>query len=372
YLPYGATDDRTEPLCEVLATLGPVETEYASIRRAAGVLDSPHRATIEVRGADARDFLDRMLTAKLADMAVGDVRPAFWLNRQGRIEADLLLARLDDRFLADVDVAQAGSAVAALGDFVFTEDVEVVDRSDEVHQLAVHGRLALEVVAAAADHPGWTVDDRRAATLTIAGATVPVARCDAVGQCGLLLFCPVAAAPAVVEQLLAADAALGQGRRRVRPVGWLAWNIARIEAGTPVFNVDFGPTNLPHETGVLDDRVSFAKGCYPGQEVVARLHNLGRPKQQLVGLRIDGDGLPVAGAQVFEQAEGGMGDQVGVVTSSTLSPMLGAAPIAFAMVRAASAEPGATVLVNAEGAQERATVAPLRFWAGDGEEPASC
>ena len=108
--------------------------------------------------------------------------------------------------------------------------------------------------------------------------------------------------------------------------------------------------------------MSFTKGCYPGQEVVARMHNLGKPKQKLVGLRIEADLLPVAEAQVFALAEGtSLGDQVGVVTSSGLAPMLGAVPVAFAMISASSYAPGTKVLVNAEGEQAPATVCALRF-----------
>ena len=96
------------------------------------------------------------------------------------------------------------------------------------------------------------------------------------------------------------------------------------------------------------------------------MQNLGKPKQRLVGLRISRDLLPVAGAQVFERrADATMGDEVGVVTSSTLSPMLGAAPIAFAMIKTSHAALGSTVLVNAEGDQTEAVVGDLRFWPPD-------
>src|SRR6185436_21150893 len=94
------------------------------------------------------------------------------------------------------------------------------------------------------------------------------------------------------------DARTGLARR----IGWHAYNIARLEAGWPIFNIDFGPDSLPHETGVLNDRVSFKKGCYLGQEVVARMQSLGHPKQRLVGLKAveetgaDEDRVPEAGA----------------------------------------------------------------------------
>ena len=155
-----------------------------------------------------------------------------------------------------------------------------------------------------------------------------------------------------------------------RPAGWFATNTARIEAGTPYFRIDFGPTNLPAESGVLNSRVSFTKGCYPGQEVVARMQHLGKPKQKLIGLRVEGDLLPVSDAQVFAIAEGTsighqmghqLGDQLGVITSSGLAPMLGAVPVAFAMISSRAYEIGTKVLVNAEGEQAIATVTPLAF-----------
>ena len=135
--------------------------------------------------------------------------------------------------------------------------------------------------------------------------------------------------------------------------------------------MDFGSDSLPHESGILADRVSFRKGCYPGQEVVARMESLGKPKQRLVALRIAEDALPTAGSPVFERGpDGEPANPVGTVTSSTLSPMLGAASVAFAMVKTAHSEPGTVLLVPAEGGRATATVQPaLRFLpaAGAGE-----
>jgi folate-binding Fe-S cluster repair protein YgfZ len=120
---------------------------------------------------------------------------------------------------------------------------------------------------------------------------------------------------------------------------------------------------LPHETGILNARTSFKKGCYPGQEVVARMESLGKPKQRLVALRMTEDALPTSGSPVFERgADGEPGNPVGAITSSTLAPMLGAASVAFAMVRTAHTEPGTVLLVPAEGGRATATVqAGLRF-----------
>ena len=166
-----------------------------------------------------------------------------------------------------------------------------------------------------------------------------------VGEPGFGLIVDRADAMAVWNRILETTPS---GRRPARAIGWNACNIARLEAGTPLFHLDFGPDALPHETGLIKDRVSFKKGCYPGQEIVARMESRGRAKREVVGLRGTTDALPVAGAQVFDAKEG-VSTQIGVVTGSTVAPMRGAAVIGLASVRASHAKAGTSVLMSAEG-----------------------
>jgi folate-binding protein YgfZ len=367
WLTYGPADAAGLVQCEVVATFGEVEAEYAAIRRGAGLFDGAHRGTIRITGTERVAFLNRMLTQQLEHLDAGIAAESFWLNRKGRIEADLLLSGREEELIVDVDVHQAASTVASLDDYVFAEDIEITDVSGAFHHLTVHGPQALAVLAAASRMEALAIDPMRCTTLVIAGVETLVTRRDPVGEVSLDLAVPLDHAETVWEALLATDATIGDGKRRVRPIGWHAFNIARIEAGTPLFNIDYGTNNLPHETGILHDRVDFTKGCYLGQEVVARMESLGRPKQILVGLKVVDERLPVAGAQVFDRTDGGMGDQIGVVTSSTPSPMLGAQPIAFAMVKSAKAKDGTTVLVNAEGGQAEAVVGPLRMYGNQSE-----
>ncbi|MCB1282356.1 MAG: aminomethyltransferase family protein, partial [Salinibacterium sp.] len=142
---------------------------------------------------------------------------------------------------------------------------------------------------------------------------------------------------------------------RIRPIGWHAFNTARIEAGLPLYYLDFGPEHLPHESGIVDRRVRFDKGCYLGQEIVARMQSLGHPKQKIVSLDLSLEGVPEAqtpqptqGAAVLADVDDAR-ETVGVVTSSSISPMLGGRPICFAMVRWQHAQPGQQVSVTADG-----------------------
>ena len=153
---------------------------------------------------------------------------------------------------------------------------------------------------------------------------------------------------------------IGQvGKRALRPIGWAAFNAARIEAGRPLFGIDFDETVLPAETGQLERAVSFTKGCYLGQEIVARMHARGQIARQIVGLRLDNDALPIAGSHVF--APNDSGDQIGGITSSTLSPRLSNAAICLAIVKKGFNTAGAEVRVPAEGAMRTARVVPLPF-----------
>jgi folate-binding protein YgfZ len=323
------------------------------------------------------------------------VRAGFWLNRKGRIEADLVFAEvpaagapaasapaagnasapsaeamIDDGafMLVDLDVHDAARTVTSLTAFLFNEDVHLADQTAAWGRLAVHGpEGAMLLSNAGADDASLEAlnADLRCVRTQLAGVPAVLVRRDQCGSPGVEVFVPVSGLARVWDALVSQHDATAGGRRRARPAGWHAYNIARIEAGTPLHHVDFGTDSLPHESGVIGERVSFRKGCYLGQEVVARMESLGKPKQRLVGLRIAEDALPVAGSPVFELGpDGAPGNPVGSITSSTLSPMLGASSVAFAMVRTAHAEPGTVLGVPAEGVRATATVQPrLRFLA---------
>ena len=224
--------------------------------------------------------------------------------------------------------------------------------------------------------------------LNLAGVKVTVYRRDLCGVPGFGLWIPTAEAAHVYQSLLNASgyeadepdhktdpqvaADFAKRRReslRGRPIGWSAFNTARIEAGSPIFHIDFGHDSLPAETGVLDEAVSFTKGCYLGQEIVARMKSLGHPKRLLVGLRVQGDQLPIAGSQVTEPAEAGGQNSnpaathniIGGITSSAVSPLLGQRPVVFAVMKWGRHTPGTRVLVPTEAGLAEAEVQPLRF-----------
>lgn len=369
---------------EVVDTFGPLELEYAALRKGCVLLDLPHRTGVLVRGADRLEFLNRMLTQELKGLEAWRSRRSFWLNRKGRIDADMRVTELGDAIRLDLDVHAAARTTETLGAFLFAEDVELQDQTETHHRLALHGPTSILLLGEVAEAVGGPrpaeLRPGEACRVRIAGAEVLVERDDSAGEIGLELCCATELVEAVYNELLSRGAAPDHAPDadapqkpeafaasvRLRPAGWHAWNIARIETGTPLFYMDFGTGNLPHETGALADRVSFTKGCYLGQEVVARMQSLGHPKQRLVALRFENDTdpellQPVTGAGVFPP--GDATKSVGQITSSTISPMLGAVPVCFAMVRYAQTTPGTGLEVAVEGGRIAGSVQEeLAFW----------
>lgn len=390
----------------LVETYGELELEYAAVRKRCVVLDMPQRGTLELTGPERLEFLNRMLTQELKGQGAGEVRRSFWLNRKGRIDADLRVIELGDRTLLDVDVHAIRRTMEGLSSYIISEDCAITDRTADLHRLSLHGPTAAALVAAVAKDPASGADhvsavaglaSDRAVRVSIAGHPVLLERDDATGERGLELLCPTGAVEAIYRLLLAtgcdpdaADHEEGSALRRaaagpgaspgaaigLRPAGWHAYNIARIENGRPLFNLDFTTENLPAESGVIASRVSFTKGCYLGQEIVARMHSRGHPKQQLVALKVQqpagGEGggsiaeirQPVTGSQVYVPPGEGLqlAEAVGAVTSSTISPMLGSCAICFAQVKFQHIGAGTELLAQTEQGLVRAVVqGALRF-----------
>jgi len=382
--PYGP---ESSPILLVQA-FDPVPVEYAAIRTGAAVFDASHRATLEVAGPDRLSFLNSMLTQDLKGLDPWRSLRSFWLNRKGRIDADFRVITLPDRVLLDVDAFAAERARTGLQAFIIAEDCTIADVSARHHRLSLHGPAAGALLARLSTPvegvPIADIQPGQATRVRIGGAEVVVDRHDWAGVIGLELLVPVEHAADVYAAISTPWSARHNGgvaptTDLARRIGWQALNIARIEAGSVLYYADFGPDSLPAETSdaTLNDRVSFKKGCYLGQEVVARMHALGHPKQRLVTLRIRDAALTphasvadasAPAAAYTPQAVTGTpvlasdapdAPVVGAVTSSCVSPLLGAAPVGFAMVKWAHSEPGGRVWLGVDGVRLEAEVAAL-------------
>ncbi|HWE92450.1 MAG TPA: glycine cleavage T C-terminal barrel domain-containing protein [Tepidisphaeraceae bacterium] len=350
---------------EVVSTFGEPQAEYAAIRKGAALVDLPQRGILELTGADRLSFLNNLLTNQTWDKATKAGLPAgqgvyaFFLNTKGRIVADVNVIERGDRTLLDMDARMVEAARGAFDKFLFREQVKMVNQIGTLHTIALHGPGAGKIIEEAL---GVSLPTESGQLGSVEGRLfdepATVWRDDVCGVPGFHVVVTTAAARKVWMGLVSQFYENHEpGHRRLRPAGWAAFNATRIEAGRPLFGIDFDDSVLPAETGQLARAVSFTKGCYLGQEIVARMHARGQVARQLVGLRMADDALPMAGTLIYDDKD----NQVGGVTSSTVSPVLSNACIAIGFVKKPFVPAGSVLNVPAEGAVRKATVVELPF-----------
>jgi len=296
FLPWGDSG------CSILATTGIVELEYAAIQKSVAVFDAVCRGTIALTGKDKLDCINRLTTQQLLDMEEGDSRLTFITSRKGSVIADAIIYMLTDKILIDVDISVIDQLCDHINSYIVMEDARANNITKSTHWLWCLGPKADKI----------SVKDGRTFQLP-----KEFLRIDGIA---------IALSP---DQVIKTWESLVE--QEARPIGWYALNMARVERGAPVCMIDFDTSNLPHETSLIQSRVRFDKGCYLGQEIVARMESLGQPKKRLVKLHLDTDDLPIAGAQLWED-ETGTGTPIGVVTSSAISPLSGGVPAVIAMI----------------------------------------
>jgi folate-binding protein YgfZ len=352
---------------EIVATFGEPQAEYAAIRKGAALLDLPQRGFIELTGDDRLPFLNNLLTNQIFDkntktgLAAGAGVFAFLLNaKTGRIIADLNVLELGDRTLLQLDARLVPAVAALLDRYLFGEKAKITSKTGHLHEIALHGPGASDVLTAAIGSSVSGIQPLAASQIQLFGVDTILWRDDPAAVPGLHLIVSTEAARTVWMNLLSRFSTPTEtGKRPLRPAGWAAFNAARIEAGRPFFGIDFDDTMLPAETGTLlfSQAVSFTKGCYPGQEIVARMHARQQLARQLVGIKFPDDHLPMAGAAIFDDQS----NQIGGITSSTISPVLSNTAIAIGLVKKPFFAVGTVVNVPAEGALRRGVVSELPF-----------
>ena len=355
---------------EIVSTFGRPEAEYAAVRKAAALMDLPQRGLLELTGKDRLAFLNNLLTNQTWDKiakagpAPGTGVYAYFLNLKGRIVADMNVLELGERTLLETDARMVDVLHKAFEKFIFTEEVKINSMVGRLHRLTLHGLESLSVLTDVAGRSLPVLASLESVQAELFGIPVTLFRDDECWVPGYHLIVPFDRAAELWTSLVNPFSnPLELGKRRLRPIGWAAYNACRIEGGRPLFDIDFGNSAdpnlsvLPAEAGQFDRAVSVTKGCYLGQEIVARMHARQQVAKQLVGLRVSDDALPVAGATLFDGGQ----NQIGVITSSTISPILSGACIAMGYLKKPFFAVGTVVNVPAEGAVRKATVTALPF-----------
>jgi tRNA-modifying protein YgfZ len=319
-------------------TLVAISPMYQAAREHAGLI-TRERGLILVSGKDRASYLQGLFTNDIAALQAGQGCYAAYLTAQGRMISDVWVYELGDVILLALPRATKDVVLARLDQFIFSEDVQLGDVSDTLAAVAVVGpdatRLVSQVVGTAAAGLA-NLPEHGNMRLGVDGQPVIVLRISDAGEAGLELVAACEQMPALVQALRGAGAL---------DVDAATAAALRIEAGVPLFGPDMDEHTIPLEAGIEARAISFTKGCYVGQEVIIRvLHRgHGRVARKLVGLVFDAQqGAPVPGTVLNADAK-----QVGVVTSSAVSPALGR-PIALGYVKRELAEPG-TMVQTPEG-----------------------
>jgi folate-binding protein YgfZ len=315
-------------------------TAYEIARRHAAIIDRTDRGRIAVSGTDRASYLQGLLTNDIATLKAGEGCYAAYLTAQGRMIADMFVYELGDVILLTPPRAQYQTVLAKLDQFVFSEDVQLGDLSETLSTLAVVGPGAAEIVSGVTTMPLGdlaSLPEHGNRRITIDGRVVIVARVTDTGEPGYDLHVGA-------DHLAAMRAALAS--TGIPTLDQETSDVLRIEAGVPRFGIDMNEETIPLEAGIESRAISLTKGCYVGQEVIIRvLHRgHGRVARKLVGLVIEGEGIPAPGAAASVD-----GREVGHLTSTVMSPTMGK-PVALAYLQRDFVAPGTQVAVDGHSA----------------------
>jgi aminomethyltransferase len=334
-----------------------ISAGYSAALEGAALYDEPAAGRIFMRGRDRADLLHRLSTADLLRLRPGQGTRTVLTTPIGRTIDLLTVHALEDALLLSGSPGQGPPVFAHLKKNIFFNDQVTLEPAGRSYgQLALFGPRAGALLAQLG---GVSFDElplHHTIGVDLAGAPVLVARRLPIGGQGFTLYIPAEHVEKVRAALLEGGAA---------PLGAEAFDILRIERGYSVFGRELGQDYIPLETGLLD-AISFTKGCYVGQEIIARMESRGRMAKQLRGLRLEIGDWRLAGTSNLQSLISNLqlpaklevdGKDAGDLTSVAASPRLG--PLALAYVRSAHAEPGG--VVGVAGSNITAEVVELPF-----------
>jgi tRNA-modifying protein YgfZ len=299
-----------------------LEDGLAAARDGVVVVERPDLAALPLTGADVLRYLHAVSSQHTVDLGPGDATEALLLSPKGRIEHAVRLAVLDHGVLADTDTESAAALADRLERFVFRYDVAVGPPKPGAVSLLGPGADAA-LASAGLPVPPAGPSRRAAAASPALVVHRTAAGVDVVGE----------AAPAALRALRAAGVAAGPSE---------LWELVRVERGLPAVGRELTDDVLAEEAGLLGSHVHLDKGCYPGQETVARVHNLGQVQRRLAGLRFElepGEDLPASRTDLVTEDR----RRAGQLRSAVRHPRLG--PVGLAYVRRL-AGPGDRVLAG--------------------------
>ena len=332
---------------------GDPTAEHNALCLTVGAIDLSGRGRICLVGADRERFLNGQVTNDLKHLSLGAGCYAALVNAKGKMLSDMNIYRLENELLLDFEPGLTTSITRRLEQYAIADDVQVVDAAPFYGLITVQGPrtedtiTALDLGVSIPAMPGSIAITQHSTLGEIYLANQP-----RLGTRGCDWFVPIKA----MEEA-AAKLSLAVTAQQGRWCGWQSLELARIESGIPRYGQDIDETNLPPEAGLDDGAISYTKGCYIGQEVIARIRTYGQVAKALRGLRLI-DELPVLPSRGDKLSKDGR--EIGYVTSVAKSRIVGG-NIALAYVRREANQIGTHLRLHQAGRESEAVIVSLPF-----------
>lgn len=280
------------------ATGADLGQQYDLLTNASGFVELTERSFVSIKGEDRRKFLHSFCTNDINELADGSVCEAFVLNEKGKLLGYTHVIAAKDELLLTGHGQQSQILIDHLDKYIIRDDVELSNRTDELGSIFVCGGQASQRLSQLA---GELPENNGAAEAQIDSINIKLVQTDLAGI-GFLLICDASSIGDLKSALVKAD---------IAECSLEALNTVRVGAKTPWFGIDADDSNLPQELQRDDIAISFDKGCYLGQETVARIDARGRVNQLLVGFKFTGDGQPSKGELIHEEKPAGRITSIG-------------------------------------------------------------
>ncbi len=349
----GAVFTRNVEDWELVDHFTPPHQEHHTVRQGVGVLDLSHRGRLRLTGIDRVAYLHRIISNDVEGLSIGEGNYATILTNRGKIIADMKVFVFEEAVGIETNAETTSTLYQELDKYLIADDVNIEDFSDRTGVIGVHGPKSTELLREVYGLDVGHLSEYHNIVHETDGRRIICARVNETGEIGYNLCTASESIEWMWDTILTKGRAFGAA-----PVGLTALNSLRIEAGIPRYGAELGDSIFPGEAE-LENAISYEKGCYIGQEIVARMKYRGHPNRLLRGLEITGDTLPQGDTLLFKE-----GKEIGWITSAVVSPTFGK-PIGMAYVRVAFADEGSQVEVGTTDSRVDATVRLLPFYQND-------
>ena len=328
--------------------------EHLNVRKGAGIADLTYRGKICISGKDRTAFLQKILSQDMNKFTPNIGAYSTLLDVKGKMLAYMRIYCDEGTYLIDVEPGQSENLLQILTRYLFREDVRIEDVTEQYGLITIQGPLSGKLLAKVTRTEWRDMTECSHIHFTINTVNCRIVRTSYIGEEGYDIYSLQDGTPVVWEAFFAAGIEYG-----IRPFGLYALETLRIEAGTPVYYIDMDEHTLPVEAN-LDKAISYDKGCYIGQETIARIKFRGHVNRTLTGFIFNEDIIPMKGDKIYNISDNSE-HNIGVITSSCFSPTLNKV-IALGYIRLENNKPGEAVCIIKDSHILIATVTKLPFY----------